>query len=47
MTETSARMGDSPAVVTRDTLLPAFFGEYGGQYVPDQLLPVLDELETA
>ncbi|MDC4233981.1 tryptophan synthase subunit beta [Actinomyces sp. B33] len=36
-----------PEVVTRDTLIPAFFGEYGGQYVPDELLPVLDELERA
>ncbi len=36
-----------PPVVTRPTLLPAFFGQYGGQYVPDQLLPVLDELERA
>ena len=46
-TETSARHGDAPDVVTRDTLLPAFFGEYGGQYVPDKLQPVLDELERA
>ena len=36
-----------PAVQTRDTLIPAFFGEFGGQYVPEQLLPVLDELERA
>lgn len=35
---------DAP-LVQRDTLLPAFFGEFGGQYVPDLLLPALDELE--
>ncbi|WP_022868937.1 tryptophan synthase subunit beta [Schaalia vaccimaxillae] len=34
-------------VITRDTLIPAFFGEYGGQYVPEQLFPVLDQLEKA
>ncbi|MDU0479495.1 tryptophan synthase subunit beta [Staphylococcus chromogenes] len=27
------------------TILPAFFGEFGGQFVPDELIPVLDELE--
>lgn len=31
----------------RQTLIDAYFGEYGGQYVPDMLLPVLDELEQA
>ena len=31
----------------RDTLLNAYFGEFGGQYVPDMLYPVLDELEQA
>ena len=31
----------------RDTLLNAYFGEFGGQYVPDLLYPVLDELEQA
>jgi tryptophan synthase beta chain len=31
----------------RDTLIDAYFGEYGGQYVPDMLFPVLDELEAA
>lgn len=36
-----------PPIEKRNTLLPAFFGEYGGQYVPEQLLPVLDELEAA
>mgnify|MGYP001006858540 FL=1 len=30
-----------------DTLLNAYFGEFGGQYVPDMLYPVLDELEQA
>lgn len=37
----------APEIRLRDTLLNAYFGEYGGQYVPDQLLPVLDELERA
>ncbi|QGU03265.1 Tryptophan synthase beta chain [Corynebacterium kalinowskii] len=31
----------------RKTLLPAYFGQFGGQYVPEELLPVLDELEKA
>ena len=31
----------------RDTPLNAYFGEFGGQYVPDMLYPVLDELEQA
>ncbi|AWA43084.1 tryptophan synthase subunit beta [Trueperella pyogenes] len=31
----------------RDTLLPAYFGEFGGQYVADFLLPVLDEVERS
>lgn len=31
----------------RKTLLPAYFGQFGGQYVPEELLPVLDQLEKA
>lgn len=31
----------------RDTLIDAYFGEFGGQYVPDLFLPALDELERA
>lgn len=31
----------------RQTLIDAYFGEYGGQYVPEPLFPVLDELERA
>ena len=27
--------------------LDAYFGEYGGQYVPQILVPVLDQLEQA
>lgn len=27
--------------------LNPYFGEFGGQYVPQILLPVLDELESA
>ena len=30
-----------------DTLLPAYFGEFGGQYVPELLIPALDQLEKA
>lgn len=29
------------------TLLPAYFGEFGGQFVPESLLPALDQLEQA
>lgn len=29
------------------TLLPAYFGEFGGQYVPESLIPALDQLEKA
>lgn len=31
----------------RETLIDAYFGEFGGQYVPDLFLPALDELEKA
>lgn len=31
----------------RETILPAYFGRYGGQEVPEFLLPALDELEKA
>ncbi|MBV7364186.1 tryptophan synthase subunit beta [Actinomycetaceae bacterium TAE3-ERU4] len=30
----------------RETLLPAYFGQFGGQYVPELLLPALDQLEA-
>lgn len=40
-------MVEIPPVQKRDTLLPAFFGEFGGQYVPERLYPVLDQLEQA
>lgn len=29
------------------TLLPAYYGEFGGQFVPESLLPALDQLEKA
>lgn len=29
------------------TILPAYFGEFGGQYVPEVLIPALDQLEKA
>lgn len=32
---------------SRETLLPAYFGEFGGQYVPSTLIPALDQLEQA
>ena len=32
---------------TRETLLPAYFGEFGGQFVPESLIPALDQLEKA
>lgn len=33
--------------VSRETLLPAYFGEFGGQYVPESLISALDQLEQA
>ncbi len=32
---------------TSNTLLPAYFGEFGGQFVPESLIPALDQLEQA
>ena len=32
---------------TRETLLPAYFGEFGGQFVPESLIPALDQREQA
>ncbi|EFG81713.1 tryptophan synthase, beta subunit [Corynebacterium ammoniagenes DSM 20306] len=32
---------------SRETLLPAYFGEFGGQFVPESLIPALDQLEQA
>ncbi|QCB29466.1 tryptophan synthase subunit beta [Corynebacterium endometrii] len=32
---------------SRETLLPAYFGEFGGQFVPESLIPALDQLEKA
>lgn len=29
------------------TLLPAYYGEFGGQFVPESLIPALDQLEQA
>lgn len=29
------------------TILPAYFGQFGGQYVPELLIPALDQLEQA
>ncbi|MDO4911087.1 MAG: tryptophan synthase subunit beta [Corynebacterium sp.] len=33
--------------MAKKTLLPAYFGEFGGQYVPELLIPALDQLEAA
>lgn len=30
-----------------DTILPAYYGEFGGQFVPESLIPALDQLERA
>lgn len=40
-------VGDTAGLRVRSTRLPAFFGRFGGQEVPDFLLPALDELEEA
>ncbi|MGV0326679.1 tryptophan synthase subunit beta [Corynebacterium confusum] len=32
---------------TKKTILPAYFGEFGGQFVPESLIPALDQLEAA
>ena len=32
---------------SRETLLPAYFGEFGGQFVPESLIPALDQLEKS
>ena len=36
-----------PEAPVRDTILPAYFGRFGGQEVPEMLFPALDELEAA
>lgn len=36
-----------PGGEARPTILPAYYGKFGGQFVPQSLLPVLDELERA
>lgn len=40
MTDNSPQLGGA-------TLLPAYFGEFGGQFVPESLIPALDQLEKA
>ena len=42
-------MKEVPVTMThpRPTLIDAYFGEYGGQYVPEVLYPSLDQLEKA
>src|SRR5699024_1493628 len=32
---------------SRETLLPAYFGEFGGQFVPESLIPALEQLEKS
>ncbi|MDO5513422.1 tryptophan synthase subunit beta [Corynebacterium sp.] len=44
------RLHDNPEIPegeARETILPAYFGKFGGQFVPPMLYPVLDELERA
>ena len=46
----TARPAPAGAVGARDgrhPRLPAYFGPYGGQYVPELLIPALDQLEDA
>lgn len=40
-------MTSSQNSTDQHTLLPAYFGEFGGQFVPESLLPALDQLEKA
>ncbi|GAB3943300.1 tryptophan synthase subunit beta [Corynebacterium tapiri] len=42
---TPAAEGD--ATPGGSTILPSYFGEFGGQYVPESLIPALDQLEKA
>lgn len=42
MTDNNSALRDGGA-----TLLPAYFGEFGGQFVPESLIPALDQLEKA
>lgn len=43
----SAPMTPGATETIRQTLLPSYFGRFGGQEVPEFLLPALDELEKA
>ena len=43
----TGQIGGLPEAPVRDTLLPAYFGRFGGQEVPEMLFPALDELEAA
>ena len=48
--ESTAHPAPAGAVGARDgrhPRLPAYFGPYGGQYVPELLIPALDQLEDA
>ncbi|AKK07356.1 tryptophan synthase, beta subunit [Corynebacterium mustelae] len=40
-------MNQPPKSAGGATILPAYFGEFGGQYVPESLIPALDQLEQA
>lgn len=37
----------NPPAEKRATILPAYYGEFGGQFVPESLIPALDQLERA
>lgn len=39
--------GDTDAAAGGKTILPAYYGEFGGQYVAESLIPALDQLEAA
>lgn len=47
-TDTGYAPSDSTATADRlNSKLPSYFGKFGGQYVPDHLVPALTELEAA
>lgn len=39
--------GDTDAAAGGKTILPAYYGDFGGQYVAESLIPALDQLEAA
>lgn len=50
MTDSTDSTASTASTASRDggrTILPAYFGEFGGQFVAESLLPALDQLEQA